>query len=78
MAEITAKIGTADWFSQAANKLLNLGLGVLTTELQGVQSTSASGTTPTTTSTLSSSMKYAPWILGGIAVVGIGIILWKR
>ena len=64
-------------FNDAADKLLSIGADVLQAKLLGVKNTkSASNTAPTTTT--SALEGKLPWILGGAAVIGIGIILWKR
>lgn len=73
-----AKIGSSEWFSDQADKLIGFGLDVLKTELQGVNSSGGgTGTTPADSFTSGLADKL-PYILGAVAVVGIGIILWKR
>jgi hypothetical protein len=72
----TAKIGSSEWFTQQADKLLGLGMDILKYKTTTGSTSASTQATPTTTaSTLSGKL---PYILGGLAVVGIGIILWKR
>jgi hypothetical protein len=63
-----------DW-EGAANKLLSAGLDVLLHKGAADDPHGGNLVEPTTMGGLQSKL---PWILGGLAVVGIGIILWKR
>jgi hypothetical protein len=79
MSEETAKIGSSEWWTKTADKLLGVGMDVLlykTTAGKGAKG--GSETTPGQTPQTSMLEGKLPWILGGIAVIGIGIILWKR
>lgn len=71
------KIGTADWFTQSADKLLAVSMDILKYK---TTVGSGGGTNTTQAESVSTSMigGKLPYILGGIAVLGIGIILWKR
>ena len=72
------KLGSSEWFTQSADKLLGLGMDILrykTTTGSTSTSTSTQATPTTMTSVMSGKL---PYILGGLAAVGIGIILWKR
>jgi hypothetical protein len=71
------KIGSAEWMSQTADRLLNFGMDLLLHKT-GPDTSGGSGTTPGLSPATSMLEGKLPWILGGIAVVGIGIILWKR
>ena len=77
------KIGSAEWMSQTADKLLNFGMDLLLhktgAEMSGEFDTKGgSGTRPGTSVSTSMLEGKLPWILGGIAIIGIGVILWKR
>ncbi len=71
-----ANIGSAEWFTEQADKVINVGLGVLQTKLQGVDSTS--GSTPGYVTIESSATKYLPYVIGAVVVGGIVLILAKR
>ena len=78
MAE-TAKIGSSEWFTGAADKLLGLGMDILRYKTTaGAGTKGGSETTPGQSTSTSLLEGKLPWILGGVAVLGIGIILWKR
>lgn len=74
---MAGNIGSAEWFTGAADKLIDRGLDVLQYKLSGVNDTSKTTIAENTTSVSSLSSKL-PLILGGIAVVGIALILIKR
>jgi hypothetical protein len=74
-----APTGTASWWNENADKLLSVGQAILKTVGLVPGETSTAATTKTSQSVTVSNLEgYLPWILGGIAVVGIGFILWKR
>jgi hypothetical protein len=76
MAEYV-KLGSAEWFTQSADKLLGLGMDVLRYET--MKGSSGGGETTPAQSTATSMLESKlPFILGGVALIGIGIILWKR
>ena len=77
MAEVTGKIGSAEWMTKAADKLLDFGLDLLSHKTD-VDTSGGSGTKPGASVSTSMLEGKFPYILGGLAVVGIGIILWKR
>jgi hypothetical protein len=77
MSEVTGKIGSAEWMTSAADKLLDFGMDLLSHKMD-VDTTGGSATKPGTSASTSMLEGKLPWILGGLAVVGIGIILWKR
>lgn len=67
----------ADFWENAANKLLQTGIDVLLHK--GAQGdTEGSGNLVQPTTMGSGLTDKIPFILGGIAVVGIALILWKR
>ncbi len=68
-------IGSSEWLTQQADKLINFGLDALLHK--GPQKPITSNVQSETT-TMGDFSNKLPWILGGIAVVGIGLILWKR
>jgi hypothetical protein len=73
----SVKIGSLEWFTQQADKLLAIGMDVLKTKLEGVDGNGGTNTTPV--DSVSSMLgNKLPYILGGIALIGIGVILWKR
>ena len=72
----TAKIGSAEWWSQTADKVLDTGLNVIQTKLQGVPSTG--GYTDNQTSMTKSSSGYLPYVIGAVVIGGIVLILAKR
>ena len=75
-----AKIGSSSWWSSQADKLIETGLSVLKYKLVGGDmSTGDHSNTDAQGSVMNSSMTdKLPWILGGLAVVGIAVILIKR
>jgi hypothetical protein len=76
MAETTAKVGSAEWFSQSADKILDFGLDLV----KGIVLKDVTEGSPESGGTSSSSNTNSklPYILGGVAVLGIVILLWKR
>lgn len=72
----TVKIGSSEWWTGVADKLLGAGIDVL------LHKTTTGDTSPASnTNLVSNSSAFQgklPWILGGVAVLGIGLILWKR
>jgi len=77
MSETPYKIGSAEWMSQTADKLLDFGMDLLSHKTD-VDTSGGSGTKPGASVSTSMLEGKLPYILGGLAVVGIGIILWKR
>ena len=80
MSEQAAAIGSKEWWTFNADKLIDMGLGVLKYKLEGGITEPAGGSNSSNTvSTMGSSLtNMLPYILGGIAIVGIGIILVRR
>jgi hypothetical protein len=81
MAETKATaIGSKEWWTFNADKLIDTALGVLKYKLEGgiTEPNGASNTSNTTSSFGGSLTNMLPWILGGVAVIGIGIILVRR
>jgi len=72
------QLGSSEWWTTAADKLLGTGLDILKTALSVPKTTTAANTKTAESVTVTNIEKMLPYILGGIAVVGIGIILWKR
>ena len=79
MAEERA-IGSKEWWTFNADKLIDTALGVLKYKLEGGITEPQGGTNSSNTvSTMGSGLTNAlPYILGGIAVVGIAVILIRR
>jgi hypothetical protein len=73
-----ANIGSSEWWTETADKLLGMGLDVLKTALTVPKTSTASNTKTKESVTVSNFEGYLPYILGGVAVVGIVIILAKR
>ena len=80
MAEQTAAIGSKEWFNFQADKLIDIGLGVLKYKLEGGMTEPQGGSNSSNTLSTSGSgmMSMLPYILGGIAVIGIAVILIRR
>ena len=79
MSEETAKIGSTEWWTKTADRLLTIGGDILLYKTTaGAGSKGGSETTPGQSTSTSLLEGKLPWILGGVAVLGIGIILWKR
>ncbi len=72
-----AKIGSSEWFTETADKVIDMGLGVIKTKLQGVDAGS-SGDAPAYQSATSSSTRWLPYAIGAALVGGIVLILAKR
>jgi hypothetical protein len=77
MAE-SVKLGSSEWFTQSADKLLGLGMDIIRYKTTTGKTTGGTGTTPGVSPSTSMLEGKLPWILGGVAVLGIGLILWKR
>ena len=73
---MSVKIGSSEWWSQTADKVLDTGLNVIATKLQGVPQTG--GTTDNQTSMTKSSTGYLPYIIGAVVIGGIVLIMAKR
>lgn len=71
-----ANIGSSEWFTDAADKLLDFGLDVLRYKTS-VPSTGTQTSAQPTTSTSGFEGKL-PYILGAVAVGGIVLIMLKR
>ena len=79
MAETTIAIGSKEWFNKTADRVLQGAIDTLFLKLQGVGKTGDGANTSNSASTTQSSlMDKLPYIAGAVALVGIGIILWKR
>lgn len=73
------KVGSDEWFSFHADKLLAGALDIVKYKLIGVGKTGDASNTDATGSTFNNALtNKLPFILGGIAVVGIVVILLKR
>ena len=69
-----AKIGTSEWWTETADKVLNLGLNVIQSKLQGVDNTRGQ----TVYQSASGSMQWMPYAIGAAVIGGIVLILAKR
>ena len=67
---------TGDYWLQQADKLINFGLDQLIYKTSTKETKAGSTTNPASTS--SALMGKLPYILGGVAVVGIALLMWKR
>jgi hypothetical protein len=74
----TAKIGSSEWFTNVADRLIGAGIDSLLHKTTTDKTGGGSGTTPGLSQDTSMLSGKLPWILGGVAVLGIGLILWKR
>lgn len=73
---MATKIGSSEWWSETADKVLDTGLSVIATKLQGVPATG--GTTANETSMTRSSTGYLPYVVGAVLIGGIVLVLAKR
>ena len=73
-------IGSKEWWTFCADKLIDTGLGVLKYKLEGgITEPQGGSNSSNTISTMGSNMTtMLPYVLGGIAVIGIAIILIRR
>lgn len=71
-----AKIGSGEWFSELADKLIDVGISHL--EYKTSIDSTTRNTTATPTTMTSGLQQKLPYILGGLALVGIVVILAKR
>ena len=80
MSENAVAIGSKEWWTYNADKLIDTALGVLKSKLEGgiTEPGGASNTSNTVSSMGSGLSNMLPYILGGIAVVGIAVILIRR
>lgn len=75
----TSKIGSAEWWEKSADKVLTTALDIVKGKLLGVGDTGdAANTSNSASTTQSALMDKLPFVLGAAALVGIGVILWKR
>jgi hypothetical protein len=72
------EIGSSNWWGAAADKLLNFGLNTLSTQLNTATPAKTALSNPSVSITTNSFQKALPWIAGGLAAVGIVVILAKR
>jgi hypothetical protein len=77
------KIGSSDWFTAQADKLIDAALGVAVYKINsgannGVPTGQASNTSNTSSTLTSGLMEKLPLILGVAAIGGIVYILIKR
>ena len=66
----------ADYWLEQADKLINFGLDQLIYKTSTKETKAGSTTDPVSSS--SALMGKLPYILGGVAIIGIGLLLWKR
>ena len=79
MSETYTKVGSPEWWSGAADKLLGGALDIVKWKIAGIPSTGNAANTQKTQSTLAGSFTdKIPLILGALAVAGIVVILVKR
>lgn len=73
-------IGSKDWFTYNADKLIDTGLAVLKFKLEGGMTEPDGGANNSNTRSAMGSdlMTYLPWILGGFAVVGVVVLMARR
>jgi hypothetical protein len=71
-----AKIGSSEWWTQTADKVIGMGLDVIQTKLQGVDNTGGSNAPYVGAATGTS--KWLPYAFGAAAVAGIVLIMRKR
>ena len=72
---MSVKIGSSEWWTETANKVLDTGLSVIQTKLSGVDDTS--GSTAVYRSAPSAT-NYLPYVIGAVLVGGIVLVLSKR
>lgn len=71
-----ANIGSSEWFTQAADKVIDTGLSIIKTKLDGVDNTRNG---PAVYQTQQSSIgRYIPYVIGAAVIGGIALILAKR
>lgn len=75
---MSVKIGSSEWWTETANKVLDTGLNVIQTKLQGVPKTGYGTTTTPYTTTTSSFSRYLPYILGAVGVGAIVVMMKHR
>jgi hypothetical protein len=78
MAAEPGQIGSSEWWTATADKLIGFGMDVLLNKTSTKDTGGATGTTPGKSVSTSMLEGKLPYILGGLAVVGIAVILWKR
>lgn len=71
-----AEIGSKQWFDDLGNRVLGAGLASVQAVLQGT--TTPSGLTTTTATKSVTTGGILPYVIGGAAIIGIALILWKR
>lgn len=69
------KIGSSEWWTATADKVINTGLEVIQTKLQGVDN---QGTNAPYVSTTKSSTNFLPYAIGAVAIGAVLLILAKR
>lgn len=80
MADTQFAIGSKEWWTAQADKLIDMGIGTLKYKLEGgITEPGGATNTSNTISTMGSSMtNMLPYILGGFAVVGIVVLMIRR
>lgn len=73
---MASKIGSSEWWTETADKVLGTALDVIQTKLQGVPDTSKSN--PAYVSASNPATKWLPYAIGAVAIGGIVLILSKR
>ena len=73
---MSGNIGSSEWFTTSADKVLETALSVIQTKLQGVQGTG--GTTNNETSMQTRATSYLPYVIGAVVLGAIVLILVKR
>ena len=73
-------IGSKEWFSAQADKLIDTGLGMLKYKLEGgITEPGGASNTSNTVSTMGGDLTtMLPYILGGFAVIGIVVLMIRR
>lgn len=69
-------IGSSEWWAAESDKLVNFGLGVLSTKLLGGGGTSGQQTQPTTSTMAKTPM--ITWAILGVIGVAVVVIIAKR
>ena len=73
--------GSKDFWSESADKLLDIGLDFLRYKIVGVDKTSSSSTStpvPSKTVVTPGFQTYLPYIMLGLSAIGIVLIMIKR
>ncbi len=74
----TPKIGTSEWWTGTADKLIDFGLGVISYKTSVPRTSQFSNAAPSRSVLGGGFSNALPWILGAAGVAGVVLLMRKR